>query len=419
MKTFTGSRLCLIMILLLGSGFYTMLNAQSFEQAKNYAFSGERAKARAICKAILAKDFDSDVATLMGRTYAWDKQYDSARVVLHEVLEKSPGNSDVLSALADVEYWNDQYPEAIGYCDRILARNPENEAIQLKKAVILKSAGSYEESAQILEQLLKQNSMNDEVLRLLEKVRLELIKNKITINYTYDYFTNTAYDKDPWQLLYLQYARKTALGTVIGRVNYANRFDKKALQFEADAYPKIGENNYLYLNYGYSNFSIFPDQRAGLEWNRSFPRSFEGSLGGRLLHFSGSKRVIIYTGSIGKYVGNYWFSLRPFVTPGSDGTSLSTYLTSRRYFSDPENYIGLRLGAGTSPDERRLLLFGEGQSANLKSLSAKVDYNHIFNSRWILNTAVGIAQEEYWTPSDDQVRSGNNFSFQAGFAYLF
>lgn len=407
------------MILVLGSGFFTMLSAQTFEEARNNAFHGDRAKARAICRAILAQGYDSDVATLMGRTYAWDGQYDSARVVLQQVLTVSADNNDALLALADVEHWNKRYPEALEYCNRLLAKNPANEEAQLKKAQIYQSAENYEQAGQVLFKLLAQNSSNDEVLRLMEKVRTELLKNKVTIDYTYDYFTNTAYNKDPWHLLYLQYARKTAIGTVIGRVNYANRFDTKALQFEADAYPKFGENDYLYLNYGFSNFSIFPQHRAGIEWNHSFPHAFEGSLGARLLQFEGTKRVIIYTGSIGKYVGNYWFSLQPYVTPGTDETWVSAFLTTRRYFSDPENYIGLRLGAGSSPDERRLLMFGEGQTAKLKSLSVRVDYNHIFNSRWILNTAVGFADEEYWTPSDDQVRSGNNYSFRAGLAYLF
>lgn len=419
MKTFTGRRLSLLLFLMLGVGFSAKLSAQTFEQAKDYAFNGERAKARAVCRAILARDFDSDVATLMGRTFAWDGKYDSARVVLQQVLDRNANNSEALSAMADVAYWSDNYPEAIAYCDRILEKNPGNETVQLQKAKILQSADSNEDAAQLLEKLLEKNPSNDEALRLLDKVRLELIKNKLTINYTYDYFSNTAYNKDPWHLVYLQYARKTALGTVIGRVNYANRFGKDALQLEADAYPKISENDYLYVNYGYSNFSIFPRQRVGLEWNRSFAHAFEGSLGGRILHFDGSKRVIIYTGSIGKYAGNYWFSLRPFVTPGDDGTSVSAYLTTRRYFSDPENYIGLRVGAGTSPDERRLLLFDDSQSARLKSLSARVDYNHIFNGRWIFNAAVGFANEEYWVPQDDLVRTGNNLSLQLGWAWLF
>jgi YaiO family outer membrane protein len=367
----------------------------------------------------LSKAFDSDVAILMGRTYAWDSQYDSARVVLKEVLVNSPENSDALSALADVEYWNDRYPEAVEYCNRILEKDPANETVQFQKARILNSADRYEEASQVLETLLQKNSANTDALRLLDKVRLELIKNKITVNYAYDYFTNAAYKKDPWQLLYLQYTRKTSIGTVIGRVNYANRFGTKALQVEADAYPSIGENDYLYLNYGFSGISIFPNHRGGFEWNHSFPKAFEGSLGGRILHFQGSKRVVIYTGAIGKYFGDYWMSLRPFVTPGSDGTSVSTYLLARRYFSDPENYIGLRLGVGSSPDERRLLLGDPNHLAHLKSKSIKVDFNHIFSNRLILSLGVAYANEDFWSISESKIKSGNIFSSQLGFAFLF
>jgi YaiO family outer membrane protein len=418
LKTVTGKRFSSTLLLLLGVSFYSLLSAQTFDEAKKFAFNGERAKARAICRAILSKEFDSDVAALMGRTYAWDKQYDSARVVLQSIIIHDPENSDALSALADVEYWNDRYPQALEYCDRILKKDPENETAQFQKARILNSAEKYDEAAGVLENLLKRNSSNNDAVRLLEKVRLELMKNRLTLNYSYDYFANAAYQKDPWQLLYLQYARKTSFGTVIGRVNYAKRFGSTAVQFEADAYPKVSENDYLYLNFGYSDASIFPGQRGGFEWNRSFPNAFEGSLGGRLLHFQNSW-VAIYTGSIGKYLGNYWFSLRPFVTPGSGGTSVSTYLIVRRYFSDPENYVGVRLGVGTSPDERRLLLFNQNQSAHLKSMSIKLDYNHIFNNRIILNTGIAFANEEYWVPSDDIIKAGNNFSFQLGVAYLF
>ena len=418
LKTIKGKRFSLTIILLLLVGLFTVLSAQTLEEAKNFAFNGERAKARAICRAILSKGFDSDVATLMGRTYAWDKQYDSARVVLQNVLIQSPENTDVLSALSDVEYWNDRYPEALEYCEQILEKHPENQAILFQKARILNSSGQYESAAGILEELLRKNSAHNDAIRLLEKVRLELMKNRLTINYSYDYFDNSAYKKDPWQLIYLQYARKTSRGTLIGRVNYASRFGKNAVQLEVDAYPKIGKNNYLYLNYGYSDASIFPDHRGGFEWNRSFSKAFEGSLGGRILHFQGSKRVIIYTGSFGKYMGNYWFSFRPFITPGTDGTSVSTYLIVRRYFSDPENYIGLRMGVGSSPDERRLLL-NLDQSAHLKSQSVKLDYNHIFNNRWIVNTAVAYAQEEYWSVNESKTKSGNIFSFQLAFTYLF
>ena len=195
----------LTILLYAGIGFFSLISAQTFEEAKNYAFNGERAKARAVCKAILAKGFDSDVATLIGRTYAWDQQYDSARVVLLNVLIESPDNTEALSALADVEYWNDRYPQALEYCDRILKIKPENETVQFQKARILNSSENYENAAGVLENILQKNSANSDAIRLLEKVRLELMKNKITVNYVYDYFNNSPYEKDPWQLVYLQY----------------------------------------------------------------------------------------------------------------------------------------------------------------------------------------------------------------------
>ena len=59
----------------------------------------------------------------------------------------------------------------------------------------------------------------------------------------------------------------------------------------------------------------------GAELFHSFPKAFEGSVGMRTLFF-GSSDVTIYTGSVGKYISNYWISLRSYVTPGSDGTSV-------------------------------------------------------------------------------------------------
>jgi hypothetical protein len=74
---------------------------------------------------------------------------------------------------------------------------------------------------------------------------------------------------------------------------------------------------------------------------------------------------------------------------------------------------------GSSPDERRLLLNDPDQSARLGSQSVKLDYNHLFKSQWILSTGVGYANEEFWSPGESRVKTGNIFTFQVGFAYLF
>jgi YaiO family outer membrane protein len=209
-------------------------------------------------------------------------------------------------------------------------------------------------------------------------------------------------------------------------VSQARRFETNGTQFEVDAYPRISENQYLYLNLGLSNSSIYPAQRGGFELNTSLPKAFEASLGFRVLHFSGSKRVIIYTGSLGKYVGNYWFSLRPFVTPNENDASFSVYFLTRRYFTDPENYIGVRLGIGSSPDERLKIIQTIQQlsgiptgSARLKSQSAKLEFNHLIKNSWIGNAGISINREEYFQYETLGTQYGINYTFDINIAYQF
>ncbi|MCL6101783.1 MAG: YaiO family outer membrane beta-barrel protein [Bacteroidetes bacterium] len=366
--------------------------AQTYQEAKDLAFKGEYGKSREMCRKILANDFDPDVAVLMARTYAWDSKYDSARVTLAEVLKREPTNRDALDAISDVQYWDNKYGDAIRYCDIALAKNAKDEHFMLKKAKILNAMADYKQSTGLLEALLQINPANAEARKKLLEIRIDQMKNRVRLTYTYDLFEKKS-NKDPWQLAALSYGRKTSIGAIYGRINWADRFGSKGFQYEMDAYPHLSENNYLYLNAGYSNLSIFPKVRSGAEWYHSFPKAFEGSLGMRALFFTNSNTYMI-TGTVGKYVGNYWISLRSFVTPSSTGTSVSGSIQARRYFADPEDYIGLRLGYGVSPDDRR---YGDVNSSylKLKSQSARVEYNHLFNKIWTTNIGFSLAHEEF------------------------
>ena len=386
-------RLFLLAAVLLLNGVWLSVSAQSYEEARSLALSGERAKARQLCKAILAQGFNSDVALLLGRTYAWDGMYDSTRVILNQVLERNAGNMEARDTFANVEYWSGNYDKAVEYCDLALKKNPGNEDFMLKKARIQHSSEKYEEAVRTLEELVAKNGSNAEALKKLQEFRLDVMKNRIRLNYTIDQF-DKSFNRDPWQVIALSYGRKTKLGSVIARVNMAKRFGNTGLQYEIDAYPKISENNYGYLNYGFSQSSVFPENRIGAEWYHNFPKSFEGSVGIRTLFFSSSD-VTIYTATFGKYISNYWISLRSFVTPGSDGTSVSGFLLMRRYFSDPENYIGLRLGYGVSPDENQNLVNPDASSRlKLKTRSVRLEFNHIINRVWIINAAAVWGSEE-------------------------
>ncbi len=383
----------LVLVILVLNGLFLNVSAQSYEEARNLAFNGDRAKARQLCRAILANGFDSDVALLLGRTYAWDGKYDSTRIVLNEVLSRNPNNMDALDAFVDVEYWSENYDKAIEYCDLALKKAPYSEDFLLKKARILHSNEKYREAVTTLEDFIQKYPGQAEALKKLQEYRPDVMKNKLKISYTLDFFDKD-FNRDPWQLTAFSYGRKTKLGSVIARVNMAQRFGDTGFQYELDAYPKISENNYVYLNYGFSKSSGFPDNRFGIELYHNFPKSFEGSIGMRQLYFS-SSNVSIFTATLGKYVSNYWISLRSYVTPGSDGTSVSGQLQARRYFSDPENYIGLRLGYGVSPDDNQNLVDINAKSRlTLKTRSIRMEYNHIISRIWILNGGATWGNEE-------------------------
>ena len=86
-----------------------------------------------------------------------------------------------------------------------------------KKAKILNAMGQYDQAANLLEDLLKNNPANVEARNKLTTIRLDQMKNKIRLSYTYDCFKKKS-NKDPWYLAALSYGRKTSFGTVIGRV---------------------------------------------------------------------------------------------------------------------------------------------------------------------------------------------------------
>lgn len=404
-------RVLIIFVFVLLTGTSNFLLAQTFDEARNYAFNGEREKARDVCRQILSKDFNSDVALLMGRTYAWDGMYDSARVVLQNVLAQRPGNVEAYDALSDVEFWADNNEKAIEYCDEALKIDPKSQSFTLKKARILYSEEKYDHAVSVLEDFLHNNTGNGEIIKKLDEYRLELLKNKIRMVYTYDHFDSN-FNRDPWQLIALSYGRKTKLGTVIARVNYARRFGNQGIQYELDAYPKISENNYGYINYGISTDGLFPSNRYGAELYHNFPHAFEGSIGFRFLDF-GSSGVDIYTATFGKYVGNYWISLRSYVTPDPDGTSVSGALSVRHYFSDSEDYIGLKFSYGVSPDDNRKPIDSE-KNLTLKTRSVRAEYNHIFKKIWIVSAGFNLGNEQL-QPGD----YSGYYSFDIGFSRLF
>jgi YaiO family outer membrane protein len=173
------------------------------------------------------------------------------------------------------------------------------------------------------------------------------ITRTVGVDYEYVYFEG---DQDPWQLASLSLRQAMPGGSVIGRVNYGDQYGESGVQVEVDAYPRLGRSTYAYLNAGYAPSGFFPSWRFGGELYGNFAGGWEASAGLREMRFD-STSVTLLTGSVGKYVGNYWISLRPYVDPNDGSPTASASLTARRYFADADHYVGASVGYGETPPE--------------------------------------------------------------------
>ncbi|MEQ9306647.1 MAG: YaiO family outer membrane beta-barrel protein [Marinoscillum sp.] len=325
-----------------------------FEKARNEAFDGNRVQAREMLNHILASSPDyADVRILLGRTYAWDGKRDQAKAEFQKVLDKDPDYQDALNAMIDVLMWDDAYKIALSTVNRALETYPNFEDFIYKKASILNKLEQYDEAMNTVNQLLVVNPNNERALQLQETIKTTRQRYTLSFKMGADYF-----DRDFSKFAVsssIQLGRRNDWGTSIARINFARRFESTGLQGEIDLYPRIANGVYGYLNYGFSNSFLFPDHRFGAEVFSSLPKSLEASLGLRYMIFGPENDVLIYTGSLGWYHRSMWFSVRPFITPDDRaGTSVSVGFNVRRYFSNPDTYIGLTGGFGYSPDIRTL-----------------------------------------------------------------
>lgn len=388
--------------LLLFSGllFSTFSQAQDgsadelFTQARAAAFkSKDYTKAIALSKKALVKSPDyADIRIFLGRIYTWNKQPDSARQAFAMVLAKQPDNKDANLANATLEFWEDNNEKALLNVNKGLTFHPADDELLLLKAKILNSLKKWTEANATIEEVLKRSPNLTEARTLAVRVRENSSKNKIGLNYDFVYF-DKQFD-DPWHIVSIDYSRQTKLGSVTGRVNYANRFNRNGLQFEVDAYPRISDTFQAYISGGYSNdVGVFPHYRAGFSLYANLPASFEAEAGFRYLTFGES--TWSYTASVGKYYKNFWFNLRTFLTPSNDQVSQSFALTTRYYFGGADDYFSLRLGTGLSPDDPQNNVLIGNTAYKLRSNNITLGYRQAFKSLNIFIVNLGLENQEY------------------------
>lgn len=317
--------------------------------ARSLSRRGDRAAALSLLKRHLeARPADTDARTLYGTMLSWEGRYDEARAELARVLEEVPGHGDAARAAIKVELWSDHPDRAEALASAALKRKPDSADLLLDRARARFTRKDLDGARADLDRALALEPGDADAAGLRRRVLAAGRVWSVGGSYEFDAFSD---GRSPWHEATIQLKRLTPLGSVIVRGYEAWRFDTSDTQAEIEGFPGLWKGAYGDLAAAVSPAAeLYPKYRVQIDVYQSLPLGFEVSLGYRHLQFDSG--VNMGVASVSKYLGSSLLTLRSFVTPGVDGTSVSIH-GSFRYYVRETVYVGARAGYGLSQEDIR------------------------------------------------------------------
>ncbi|MCX2678412.1 YaiO family outer membrane beta-barrel protein [Galbibacter sp. EGI 63066] len=337
-----------------------------------------------------------DFHLFLGRSYQMTKQIDTARYYLNHVIEKNKNYKASFTYLINLELEAKAYKEASRVINLAIAAHPEDREFALKKALVYQLQKDIGSAIKYLKELEGKYPKDAEIKQQLVLLESKLRSDRIGFGYTL-----TSIDRDPvgpWHLGSVHYIRERHWGSLIGKLNYANRMSggeslKNGWQYELESYLFMGKRGYSYANIAFSDAPVFPQWRFGYSYYHNLPKAWEIEIGGR---YTKAENVSFATGvaGVGKYIGSSWINLRGYFMELDKKWYPALTLTTRYYFDTRFDYATLIAGYGTTPDDRSVQGLID-QRLSLLSYRFGGGYYRIFNRRYITGVQLMYNNQEY------------------------
>ncbi|GAB5557900.1 MAG: hypothetical protein SchgKO_21130 [Schleiferiaceae bacterium] len=364
---------------------------KSLKQARDLYGKGQKEAAHQKVDSLLGVHPDHhDVLLLKSRLNAWDGKYQKAYEGIDEVFILFPQDIEAYHFLADVDYWTGNFTEGLENVRRGIKYHERDRYLERSEIRFLVALEEFEKAEVRLDTFSNHFPDDGSIKGYRHIIEANLIHQNIAARYFYDGFEDPYND---WHLGQIEYTNIQPNATWVGRVNYADRGnDRTGTQFEADVYPILDSNKYLFLSAGIAaNADVFPVFRVSGEYFHVFNRGYEVSLGGGYMNFLTNK-VYLITAHAARSFGNYYIDIRPYVTYSElQDWDLSGALLFRRYFDSYLHHLTLRLEAGSFTGDQN----SEQEAARFGGYRGSLWYELPINTHWIGLGSLGYGQESF------------------------
>lgn len=416
-------------LLALVMSMFVQLQAQTnvdsiFNKAIQFSQKNEYNKAiYEATKAIKADSNRGDMYVFLANVYSWKNSNDTALMHLDTARKLDYLNDDFYESALNVLLRAQKNDSILKVCDEAATKGYKNtKDLALKRMLAYDNKKDYKAIVELSKSDENKAFIDDKLIdALVKNAKVKTRRQMLSLDYSVDFFENSnpSLDPNPYQLLSAAYTLKTkSISSTIG-LNYANRLGKDNVQLEYTGYKTLKSNNYWYVNYGYAfGPDLFPKHRVGLEYFFKLSKNWDASFGGRYLYYPTSetdKNIYIVTGSVGAYLKNNWFSVRPYFVIGDTFNSLTVTAKYRVYAANPANFWGVELGFGNSPDDS--FTQSQGRFNELMSYRLKLEKNISLSDQHQLFLAAGYVSEEYKIGLQSAKRE--RLIFEIGYRFIF
>ena len=310
-------------------------------ESRKYAESDLEKSLEIASQGLEAYPEDFDIMLHYIRVLAWNGQQEESDSLINLAANKWKNNRSVEELQLNLAYWSHQDDSLLARADHMLNIYGFYPDYLYLKAVALDHLGRSSESIAALKSLMNLYPDHESGQKLLTQLSVNRHRHGITLQVDYVGFDHQV---RPWHMVRAGYWRSGNKLDFAGVIGAGTIFEQFTARIEIESYYRMSEKTYFYLASGYAPVAVTNKVYLAGEWFHMLNRSLEISAGIRYLGYKDSEAFLL-TGQAGKYIGNNYIILRPFISYVGGQVTYFGNIGYRRYFRN-QQFAGINLGYG-------------------------------------------------------------------------